>query len=79
LFFYLTPHSDGEFYSFINRRLKKQSEKKSNLRISFENHDVEIDIKTRKGKTTAFFRTALYFVYNGISWLIINFQIPRII
>jgi hypothetical protein len=36
-----------------------QNIKKGNLKISFENHDIEIDIKTGKGEIVSFIKTPI--------------------
>lgn len=40
-------------------KLRDQKIKKGNLKISFENHDIEINIKTGKGKLVSFIKTPI--------------------
>ena len=43
----------------IDDKLRKQSIKKGSLKISFENHDLEIDLKTGKGEMVTFIKTPI--------------------
>jgi len=41
----------------IDDKVRRQMAKKGTYKISFENHDVEIDMKTGKGEMVSFFKT----------------------
>lgn len=41
----------------IDDKMRRHNIKKGNLKISFENHDVEIDLKSGKGEIVAFHKT----------------------
>jgi len=43
----------------IEDKMRRQMQRKGTYKISFENHDVEIDIKTGKGEIVSFFKTPL--------------------
>lgn len=43
----------------LEDKIRRQSIKKGNLKISFENHDIEIDIKTGKGELVSFIKTPI--------------------
>ncbi|MBG6111262.1 hypothetical protein IWX84_002146 [Flavobacterium sp. CG_9.10] len=43
----------------IEDKMRRQTVKKGNLKISFENHDVEIDVKTGKGEIVSFLKTPI--------------------
>jgi hypothetical protein len=43
----------------IDDKIRRQGVKKGNYRISFEKHDVEIDIKTGKGEIVSFNKTPI--------------------
>lgn len=43
----------------INDKLRRCKAKKGELKISFENHDIEIDMKTGKGEITSFSKTPI--------------------
>lgn len=43
----------------LEDKMRNQKIKKGNLKISFENHDVEIDIKTGKGELVSFIKTPI--------------------
>lgn len=43
----------------LDDKMRRQSIKKGNLKISFENHDIEIDIKTGKGELVSFVKTPI--------------------
>lgn len=43
----------------IEDKMRRQMVKKGELKISFENHDVEIDIKTGKGEIVSFNKTPI--------------------
>jgi hypothetical protein len=43
----------------IDDKMRRQNIKKGNLKISFENHDIEIDIKTGKGELVSFIKTPI--------------------
>lgn len=43
----------------IEDKMRRQMVKKGNLKISFENHDVEIDMKTGKGEIVSFLKTPI--------------------
>jgi hypothetical protein len=41
----------------LEDKMRRQNIKKETLKISFENHDVEVDIKTGKGEIVSFIKT----------------------
>lgn len=41
----------------LEDKMRRQNIKKGNLKISFENHDIEVDIKTGKGELVSFIKT----------------------
>ena len=41
----------------IDDKLRRQNVKEGNLKISFQNHDIELDIKTGKGELVSFIKT----------------------
>jgi uncharacterized protein len=43
----------------IDDKMRRQNVKKGTFKISFEKHDVEIDIKTGKGEIVSFFKTPI--------------------
>ncbi|MBP2284466.1 hypothetical protein H4V97_002784 [Flavobacterium sp. CG_23.5] len=43
----------------IEDKMRRQTVKKGNLKISFENNDVEIDVKTGKGEIVSFLKTPI--------------------
>jgi hypothetical protein len=43
----------------IEDKMRHQNIKKGNLKISFENHDIEIDLKTGKGEIVSFIKTPI--------------------
>jgi uncharacterized protein len=43
----------------IEDKIRRQGVKKGNYKISFENHDVEIDLKTGKGEIVSFNKTPI--------------------
>ncbi len=43
----------------IDDKMRRQMVKKGNFKISFENNDVEIDMKTGKGEITTFIKTPI--------------------
>lgn len=43
----------------LNDKVRRHAIKKNALKISFENHDIEIDLKTGKGEMVAFQKTPL--------------------
>ena len=43
----------------LEDKMRNQKIKKGNLKISFENHDIEIDIKTGKGELVSFIKTPI--------------------
>lgn len=43
----------------IQDKMRRQMVKKGTYKISFENHDVEIDLKTGKGEIVSFFKTPI--------------------
>ncbi len=43
----------------IEDKFRRQNIKKENFKISFENHDVEIDMKTGKGEIISFIKTPI--------------------
>jgi len=43
----------------IDDKIRRHNVKKGTLKISFENHDVEIDMKTGKGEITTFIKTPI--------------------
>lgn len=43
----------------IEDKMRRQMVKKGTLKISFENHDVEIDVKTGKGEIVSFLKTPI--------------------
>ncbi|MEC5166372.1 hypothetical protein RCH18_002112 [Flavobacterium sp. PL11] len=43
----------------VDDKFRKHSIKKETLKISFENHDIEIDIKTGKGEVVKFIKTPI--------------------
>ncbi len=43
----------------IDDKIRRQNIKKGNLKISFEKHDVEIDMKTGKGEIVSFIKTPI--------------------
>ena len=43
----------------LEDKMRRQNIKKGNLKISFENHDIEIDLKTGKGELVSFIKTPI--------------------
>jgi hypothetical protein len=43
----------------VDDKIRRHSVKKGTLKISFENHDIEIDMKTGKGEIVTFIKTPL--------------------
>jgi hypothetical protein len=43
----------------IDDKLRRQNVKEGNLKISFQNHDIEVDIKTGKGELVSFIKTPI--------------------
>ena len=43
----------------IEDKMRRQMVKKGTLKISFENHDIEIDVKTGKGEIVSFLKTPI--------------------
>lgn len=43
----------------LEDKMRRKNIKKGNLKISFENHDIEIDIKTGKGELVSFIKTPI--------------------
>ena len=43
----------------LEDKMRRQNIKKGNLKISFENHDIEVDLKTGKGELVSFIKTPI--------------------
>jgi hypothetical protein len=43
----------------IDDKLRRQNVKEGNLKISFQNHDIEVNIKTGKGELVSFIKTPI--------------------
>ena len=43
----------------LDDKMRRQNVKEGNLKISFQNHDIEVDIKTGKGELVSFIKTPI--------------------